>query len=339
MNQTYNIIKNESALIDFIEWLPELNEGETYFLTLFARKKWFEMPIKGDKAQLKRFYSDKKYLLRKLKQLEIGLGNYKFDDYGVPNEALGVYISVNPRSLKKAMRDVTNELIAKGFDGNVVNPVDISLTAIQRNPSKRRYAIYDFDGVDHTETIKLIKDLDIVNLEALSIIKTRGGFHLLMDYNKIDDKHKNAPSKMLDLDGVDKNASGDCLTPLVGCTQGNFTPYLIKDVSILLSGKVLSDALNKNSKLCLIACDENTIKNGGCECNNSKKNSKNTSSDSPFGNFIGLTLKEADEIMENGFTRRVTRIDHEIFMLTQDLNFKRWNFEIEKGLITNAYIG
>ena len=35
----YKIIENEPQLVEFIEWLPELQENEYYFVSLFARKK------------------------------------------------------------------------------------------------------------------------------------------------------------------------------------------------------------------------------------------------------------------------------------------------------------
>ena len=37
----YKLIHNESELQKFIDFLPELNPNEGYFLILIARKKWF----------------------------------------------------------------------------------------------------------------------------------------------------------------------------------------------------------------------------------------------------------------------------------------------------------
>ena len=38
----YKIVENEKQLKEFIDWLPELEENEKYFVSLFARKKYCE---------------------------------------------------------------------------------------------------------------------------------------------------------------------------------------------------------------------------------------------------------------------------------------------------------
>ena len=59
----YNIIQDEALLRSFIDWLPALRKGETYYVTLLARSKYVAPGVlTSDKAQLKRFTSDKDLL-------------------------------------------------------------------------------------------------------------------------------------------------------------------------------------------------------------------------------------------------------------------------------------
>ena len=41
MKNNYKIISDPDALKEFIEWLPELEDNEKFYLSLFARKKYF----------------------------------------------------------------------------------------------------------------------------------------------------------------------------------------------------------------------------------------------------------------------------------------------------------
>src|SRR5690606_18630002 len=102
----YQIIRSLASLQDFVDWLPELMPGEVYYLSLLARAKYSEQlgRVKSDKAQLKRFTSDKSRLIDKIAQLECEVGSYKLKGIPVPEEALALYITVNPRSMTRAAK-------------------------------------------------------------------------------------------------------------------------------------------------------------------------------------------------------------------------------------------
>ncbi len=220
----YRIIEDEEKLINFIDWLPELEDGETYYCSLFARSKYSNI-IKGDKQQLKSFTSSKRFLLSKIKQLECEFGCYKHNDITIPQEAIAIYITVNPRSYIEATRKSLIKfanVITKPYNG--YNPHKLVLSEIQQSCSRMIYYDIDFDVSDILKTKNEI--VTHINEDCLQFLQTRGGFHLLIELSKIDRKfNKTWMKSILSISGVD--VKGDNMIPIPGCAQGGYVPSFI----------------------------------------------------------------------------------------------------------------
>jgi len=222
----YKIILDEQKLGEFIDWLPELEAGECFYASLFARKKYHHS-AKNDKSNVKRFIAtSKEWLLIKLRQLEIPEGCYTNKDGSpVHNDALAVYICVNPRSFVKAQRMALKKLADVLADGVTdMNPSQIGLTSIHKAKSRTCFVDFDFDGINFRDAYERLSK--IINRGAYEVLVTRGGFHLLVDPNKVDDEFKKSWHQgIAAFDECD--VKGDNLIPVCGYTQGAHVPWLI----------------------------------------------------------------------------------------------------------------
>ncbi len=220
----YQIIKDEKLLQDFIVWLPDLLPHETYYVSLFARSK-YAPEIKGDKSQLKRFTSSKEHLLSKIKQLECEIGSYKQDQKPIPQHALALYITPNPRDLIKATKESLIEfakLITENYNG--YNPHQEVMTQLQKCHSRKVFFDLDFDKVPLENTLIALEQY--INMDCVRILKTHSGFHILIEMSKLHKSfEKTWYQNITKLEGCD--VRGDNLIPVMGCTQGDFVPYFI----------------------------------------------------------------------------------------------------------------
>lgn len=220
----YTVVKDPVALRRFIEWLPDLEQGEAYYCSLFARSKYCP-GLSGDKQSIKRFTSTKEFLYEKIRQLEVAEGTYMQKHKPIPQAGLALYITPNPRSYAKAAKNglvALSERVARGYDG--YNPHQLMLSEIQKACSRKVYADFDFDEIQITDVYDEI--VSYVNPDSITFIRTRGGFHLLVNMSKIDKKYvRTWYNKISGMAGVD--VRGDMLLPVVGCVQGDFMPHFV----------------------------------------------------------------------------------------------------------------
>lgn len=231
----YSIIKDPTLLEEFIEWLPELTPDTCYYFCLFARSKYAKNDdgtnkfphIKTDKSQLARWtVHNKKDIITKIKQKEVAVGAYKTKDGGnIPQEALALYMTPNPRSQSKAMLAAMKRFCdIIGSKGEGFNIHQEALSAIQKSPAKKVFFDLDFDEVTPPEVRADIEGS--INNSACNYLITRGGFHLLVELAKIEEKYSKSWYKNICSLGPD--IKGDNMIPVPGTYQGGFIPHFLK---------------------------------------------------------------------------------------------------------------
>lgn len=240
----YKLIINEEELDKFIEWLPDLKkdnqDNEVFYMCLFARKKYFQGIISSsnDKTQLRRELVKKHSIKRELRKWQCELGSYQLKKDTVPQEALVCYITPNPRSMKKAMFQLTKDLIDMMGKNNVPHNLHQSaISAVQKEKSYTYVVDFDIDA----------KDVDFFALERIlpswngqkcyDILQTRGGYHLLVKPQRADELIKIVNEELgwnIDRNWYQKiqksfyvDNSGDGMIPIPGTFQGGFTPKFL----------------------------------------------------------------------------------------------------------------
>lgn len=221
----YKIIQDEVILDDFISWLPDLEDGEKFYVCLLARKKYCSdiSSTKTDKAQLKRFLATKHNLKLKLSQLEIPIGRYLIGDQIAPQESLAVYITANPRSMRKATGALMKTLTDYIINGNYIpNIHQQAMSEVHRNKARTYRIGFDVDSKDiYLDSLGTLK-------QAVDILETRGGYHLLVNPEKASVINKKWHSYIGNaFPEIDSGSHSDDMIPIPGCSQGGFIPHFV----------------------------------------------------------------------------------------------------------------
>jgi hypothetical protein len=222
----YKIIYDEDKLDSFIEeFLPTINISECYYFQLFGRKKYLPAgTIQSGHHSLHRFVCKKERIKEKLKQLEVPLGTYLNRSVELPQECLAIYMAPNPRCHEKAAKALLIELAKRvTTDYDNYNTHQLAMTQLHKSCSKKYFVDFDFDELDFDSISDKI--YQYINKESLTLLKTRGGFHLLVNTAKVDPVYKNLWYQNIRNLGAD--VVGDDLIPVPGCCQGGFVPHFV----------------------------------------------------------------------------------------------------------------
>lgn len=223
MQETYKIIHDPRLLEEYVKWLPELEESELFYGSLFARKKYCgDMPWPGgDKTQLKRFTAHKGNLIHKIRQMECPIGSYEIKGQSIPQEALALYLHINPRNLWKAtIRSIGQLAKVVECDGRTSNPHQEVLSEIQKAHGKKKYVIFDLDEKNWDTLAQIIKIVD----DHAEVMETRGGFHIFVPTSKTNlITNKQWYKYVAEFCDV----TGDSMSPVPGCVQGGFCPKMV----------------------------------------------------------------------------------------------------------------
>lgn len=224
----YKLIHNEDQLQKFIDFLPDLNPNEGYFMILIARKKWYPESGIPSAHKLKReTVGSKDKIIQTIRQWEVAEGCYHSNGIPIDQRNLGVYIGFNPKNQYNACFELINQSLANiRSNKKNINIKSMANDVIQGSNGTKNFIDIDVDikeDEDYLDIIKFIKSE--ISEQNLTFIKTNGGFHCLVRLNQLNNlwynRIKDHPFKS------ELNIMSNDLIPIVGCNQGQFVPHFL----------------------------------------------------------------------------------------------------------------
>jgi hypothetical protein len=217
----YNIIRDVDKLNVFLNILPELQSGETYFMRLITRSKYVDS-IKQDRDLKQCIIYNKKDVVQSIRQMETEIGTYD----NLNNDEICVYLSPNPRSQEEVIRKTLIHFSKIVGNYNGEDPMKIIYQNYRRSNNRQIFYDMDFDKCDKKYIIDQVKKL--INRDSVKVLYTKNGIHLLIKLSDIDIKMcPNWLNNISNLPNFDQNCMNDNNIPIPGCSQFGFVPYLV----------------------------------------------------------------------------------------------------------------
>lgn len=184
-----------------------------------------------DDSQLSRFVATKQTLKEKILRLHSPIGSYQRNGVNVPEQALALYIGLNPKSLPRANKNLLVEMARRCANGDMdFNPISLATSEIHTATTRKFFVDFDFDDVPPHDIdggygyLSIFQD--ILPKDSYKILISRGGFHLIVVLEKVKQLKTNWYVAISSLPRCDVRGSST-LTPVPGCAQGGFSPYFL----------------------------------------------------------------------------------------------------------------
>lgn len=258
MSKSYEFILDPTKVIAFGDKvLKPLAENQVYMVFLAARNKYLTdeqrktVKLAGQDMIARKVLKKKEgettgqMLLKGLSTLCVPAGHYR-DNGGnpIPFNAFTMFVTVNPRDCKKASLAVAHTLLdklANDMDG-FQHLENLVLSSIHKEVSRKVYLDLDIDLKVPMDLAERLRVLDEVMMPSgntpFTQVNTRGGYHLLVEYDQIDKERKNTfYLDLMKLSEMEKNyelevktdgSSGAVMTPIPGTSQGGYEPTFLE---------------------------------------------------------------------------------------------------------------
>lgn len=225
----YKLIHDRAELQKFVNFLPELNPNEGYFIILIARRKWNPDADIPSALKLRRETVQKDKIIQTIEHWECRLGTYTNRGVEINNDNLGVYIGFNPKNQYQACFELINQCLEniKSNKQNI-NIKSMANDVIQGSNGTKNFIDVDVDLKDGESLQDIIPFIEsIIHPDSLTYIKTSGGFHCLVNLSDMKGNSTWYQRIKAHTFKSDLNIMSNDLVPIVGCNQGKYVPYFL----------------------------------------------------------------------------------------------------------------
>ncbi len=241
--ESYNFIKDEKELKRFHSLMPQLKENECYYIMIGARRKYLSESEKdvynmNGTDMIRRVLVRKneyENFRRKILEFCVPRGAY-CDKNGraIPEHAFTIYMTENPRDMKKASVSVISKLAEKLYMNHDTNLHEFVLSEIHKSPSKKTFMDFDIDPKDDDDLMEMFDDVKSCLGESETInVATKTGMHVMLNKETLDPKIKHSfyqHIQQLNYSGKykgDIEILSDGMIPIPGTSQGGGCPFII----------------------------------------------------------------------------------------------------------------
>ena len=238
-----NLIVDERQFNSFVyDVLPDLADGEVYFVSLSARNKYLTEEerqcylLGRTEMFLRTIVRSKDQFRHKMRELGASLdGRRTKSGYCFPEKAIVVYVNINPSNMVKASTELAKTLVGMQNDllTGMLNDKQpsmngflrldrLAMDSIQKATGRRVFLDIDLDSTN-VDDVRLLQN-SLGDL-PFHVVQTHGGYHFLVYREHLNNSNVKLHEVVKQLDNQLKPLGKECvfngngMIPLPGTLQ------------------------------------------------------------------------------------------------------------------------
>lgn len=239
MSANYDFLRDRDELDRFVEaFVPDLGDDEALILMLMARRKYLsdeeqkDLSVGNSVVFRREVVTRKDQIAALVEQMCVRRGLYT-DREGrpIPEHAFAVYLTVNPRSQRKAALATLKELADRIYEGQPLRVDETAVSQLHKAAARKLFLDFDVDVGEDDDLDSLIGEVEsALGSTPTHVVETRGGAHVVVRTKEIDGAVKKTFYK--DIQGVGRGMAGeievqnDGMLPVPGTCHGGTTPRM-----------------------------------------------------------------------------------------------------------------